>query len=276
MLAMSTFVSPQIFLVLLLAGWLNQEQQKILEYLQEENRVLKVQLGQRLGLSDEQRRRLSAKGKELGRKLLAEVATLVTPDTILRWHRELIARKGRKAHWGTIAATDLFTVEVVNPFGLVRYHLLFVIDIATRCVCIGGITSDPNGEWMKQVARNLTDMWDGFLLGKRYLIHDRDPLFTEAVCGLLRDSGVKPLRLPANNPNLNAYAERFVLSIRRECLDRFVPLSERHLRTAVTEYVVHYHTERNHQGLGNELITSLPASPTDAGPIASCAKTRPF
>ena len=85
-----------------------------------------------------------------------------------------------KAHWGAIAATDLFTVEVVNPFGLVRYHVLFVIDIATRCVCIGGITSDPNGEWMKQVARNLTDMWDGFLLGKRYLIHDRDPLFTEA------------------------------------------------------------------------------------------------
>ena len=69
----------------------------------------------------------------------------------------------------------------MNPFGLVRYHVLFVIDIATRCVCIGGITSDPNGEWMKQVARNLTDMWDGFLLGKRYLIHDRDPLFTEAV-----------------------------------------------------------------------------------------------
>ena len=174
-----------------------------------------------------------------------------------------------KAHWGAIAATDLFTVEVVNPFGLVRYHVLFVIDIATRCVCIGGITSDPNGEWMKQVARNLTDMWDGFLHGKRYLIHDRDPLFTEAVRGLLRDSGVKPLRLPANSPNLNAYAERFVLSIRRECLDRFVPLSERHLRTAVTEYVVHYHTERNHQGIGNELITPLPASANDAGPIVS-------
>ena len=93
-----------------------------------------------------------------------------------------------------------------------------------------------------------------------------DPLFTEAVRGLLRDSGVKPLRLPANSPNLNAYAERFVLSIRRECLDRFVPLSERHLRTAVTEYVVHYHTERNHQGLGNELITPLPASANDTGP----------
>ena len=86
---------------------------------------------------------------------------------------------------------------------------------------------------------------------------------------MLRDSGVKPLRLPANSPNLNAYAESFVLSIRGECLDRFVPLSERHLRTAVTEYVVHYHTERNHQGLGNELITPLPASANDAGPIVS-------
>ena len=67
----------------------------------------------------------------------------------------------------------------MNPFGLVRYHVLFVIDIATRCVCIGGITSDPNGQWMKQVARNLTDMWDGFLLGKRYLIHDRDPVLCQ-------------------------------------------------------------------------------------------------
>ncbi len=281
----------------------------------------------------------------LGREVLAQIASVATPATLLRWYRHLIAAKydgsknrspgrpptakdirelivrvarenptwgytrlrgalkslghelGRntikrvlaehgiapapergksmswstfiKAHWGAIAATDLFTVEVVNPFGLVRYHVLFVIDIATRCVCIGGITSDPNGEWMKQVARNLTDMWDGFLLGKRYLIRDRDPLFTEAVRGLLRDSGVKPLRLPAKSPNLNAYAERFVLSIRRECLDRFVPLSERHLRTAVTEYVVHYHTERNHQGLGNELITPLPASANDAGPIVS-------
>jgi len=93
MLAMNLFVSPHIFLVCLLAGWVNREQQKILEYLQEENRVLREQLGGPLHLSDEQRRRLAAKGKELGRKLLNEVATLVTPDTILRWHRQLIARK---------------------------------------------------------------------------------------------------------------------------------------------------------------------------------------
>ena len=135
-------------------------------------------------------------GHEFGRntikRLLAEHGIAPAPERgkSMSWSTFL------KAHWGAIAATDLFTVEVVNPFGLVRYHVLFVIDIATRCVCIGGITSDPNGEWMKQVARNLTDMWDGFLFGKRYLIHDRDPLFTEAVRGLLRNSGVKPLRLP--------------------------------------------------------------------------------
>ncbi len=141
-------------------------------------------------------------GHELGRntikRILADHGIAPAPERgrSMSWSTFI------KAHWGAIAATDLLTVEVVNPFGLVRYHVLFVIDIATRCVCIGGITSDPNGEWMKQVARNLTDMWDGFLLGKRYLIHDRDPLFTEAVRGLLRDSGVKPLRLPANSPNL--------------------------------------------------------------------------
>ena len=130
----------------------------------------------------------------------------------------------------------------------------------------------PNPDYVAGLANpEQLRLWlnEDFLLGKRYLIHDRDPLFTEAVRGLLRDSGVKPLRLPANSPNLNAYAERFVLSIRRECLDRFVPLSERHLRTAVTEYVVHYHTERNHQCLGNELLTPLPASANDAGPIVS-------
>ena len=295
------------FLLLVVAGWVNRQQQDVIDYLQEENRVLRAGLrGKRLRLSDDDRRRLAVKAQALGREALARLRPLPHPlrfcvgtaasiavkydgsknrspgrpptakdirELIVRVAREnptwgytrlrgalknlghelgrntikrLLAEHGiapapergrsmswstfLKAHWGAIAATDLFTVEVVNPFGLVRYHVLFVIDIATRCVCIGGITSDPNGEWMKQVARNLTDMWDGFLLGKRYLIHDRDPLFTEAVRGLLRDSGVKPLRLPANSPNLNAYAERFVLSIRRECLDRFVPLNERHLR----------------------------------------------
>jgi transposase InsO family protein len=159
-----------------------------------------------------------------------------------------------KAHWGAIAATDFFSVEVLTRKGLVRYFVLFLIDLHTRRVKIAGIVPQPNGEWMKQIARNLTDADDGFLNGARYLIHDRDPLFTEAFRELLKSSGVKTLKLPVRSPDLNAYAERFVRSIRSECLARIVPLGERHLRNAVREYTEHYHFERNHQGLDNQLI----------------------
>ena len=108
---------------------------------------------------------------------------------------------------------------------------------------------------MKQVARNLTDEVDGFLKGMRYLIHDRDPLFTNEFRDILLGAGVKSLKLPAQSPDLNAYAERFVLSIKSECLDKIVPLGELHLRRTVSEFVEHYHLERNHQGLENHLIT---------------------
>jgi transposase InsO family protein len=87
-----------------------------------------------------------------------------------------------------------------------------------------------------------------------YLILDRDPLYTAAFQDPLRDSGLKPLRLPARSPNLNALAERFVESIKSECLDRIVPLGETHLRAAVRAFMNHYHEERPHQGLGNGLI----------------------
>ncbi len=107
---------------------------------------------------------------------------------------------------------------------------------------------------MKQIARNLTAVDEGFLNGTRYLIHDRDPLFTEAFTGVLGSSGVRTVKLPARSPNLNAYAERFVRSIKSECVAQIIPLGERHLRVAVKEYAEHYHVERNHQGLENELI----------------------
>jgi transposase InsO family protein len=107
---------------------------------------------------------------------------------------------------------------------------------------------------MTQVARNLTDPDDGFLRGVQSVILDRDPLYTAAFRRLLRDSGVKPLVLPAWSPNLNAFAERFVESAKSECLERMVLLGEGHLRAAVREFVHHYHEERPHQGLGNELI----------------------
>jgi transposase InsO family protein len=115
---------------------------------------------------------------------------------------------------------------------------------------------------MDQIARNLLDFEDGFLLVKRYLLLDRDPLYTEAFRAALEHGGVKVIRLPPRSPDLNAFAERFVLSIRSECLDRIVPLGERHLRRAISEFVDHYHGERNHQGLENRLplSTSEPAN----------------
>ena len=159
-----------------------------------------------------------------------------------------------KAHWGAITATDFFTVEVMTRSGLIRYFVLFVIDLKTRRVEIAGLAPQPDGEWMSQVARNLTDVDDGFLKGARYLIHDRDPLFTRAFRGVLKYSGVRTVKLPPRSPNLNAYAERFVRSIKSECLAQIIPLGERHLRQAVTEFTEHYHVERSHQGLDNRLI----------------------
>ena len=120
---------------------------------------------------------------------------------------------------------------------------------------------------MMQIARNLSDADEGFLNGSRYLIHDRDPLFTEAFRRVLGSSGVKTVKLPARSPDLNAYAERFVLSIKSECLAQIIPLGERHLRTAVKEYTEHYHVERNHQGLNNELIEKPDDEPNMEGAV---------
>jgi putative transposase len=107
---------------------------------------------------------------------------------------------------------------------------------------------------MSQIGRNLTDAFDGILRGKRYLIHDRDPLFTDEFLTMLAGAGVKSVKLPARSPNLNAYAERFVRSIQEGCLERMIFFGESSLRKGIQEFVLHYHRERNHQGLGNRLI----------------------
>jgi transposase InsO family protein len=157
------------------------------------------------------------------------------------------------AHWDSLGAADFFTVEVLTIRGLVRYVVFFVMKLKTRAVTIAGITREPDEICMMQVGRNLTAA-DGFLRGIQHVILDRDPRYTGAFRRLLRDSGVSPLVLPAWSPNLNAFAERFVESAKHECLDRMVLLCEAHLRTAVREFVHHYHEERPHQGLDNELI----------------------
>jgi putative transposase len=324
-------LNPFQFLVIALAGWMNQRQQNVIEYLREENRVLREQLGdRRLRFNDDQRRRLAVRGKGLGRKLLMEIATLVTPATLLAWHRKLIAQKydgsarrkpGRpvtkkdvaalvvrmaqenrdwgyrriqgalanlghecarstiadilrrhgiepapernrkttwteflKRHWALIVSADFFTTEVWTTKGLTRYLVLFFIDLSTRKVEIAGIASRANGLWMSQVGRHVTDAVDGILNGKRFLIHDRDPLFTAEFQDLLMSVGIKCVKLPPQSPNLNAHAERFVRSIKESCLDRLILFGEHTLRRAIREFVTHYHQERNHQGLGNQLI----------------------
>ena len=320
------------FFILLTAGWINRDQQKIIDYLIEEIRVYQEFCkGHRLRFTDKQRRRLGVKAKALGRKTLEQFAGIVTPDTLLRWFRTLVARKydgsakrgpGRPrkrdriadlvvkiadenqswgytrirdalrnlgitvdrntvkrilddhgiepaperkrtgtpwktflaAHCEVLAAIDFFNVEVLTFAGIIRYYVLFAIRLETREVQIVGITDQPCEIWMKQMARNLTDPFDGFLRETRYLIMDRDPLFTACFRQMLKDSGTKPIRLPARSPNLNAFAERFVLSIKSECLNKIISLGEKHLRLAIKEYMEHYHGERNHQGLGSRII----------------------
>src|SRR5215471_16114268 len=107
---------------------------------------------------------------------------------------------------------------------------------------------------MSQVARNLSDAEEGFLNGKRYLIHDRDPLFTAEFSQIVKSAGVQSVKLPPRSPNLNAHAEHFVRTIKESCLERMILFGEGSLRKAVHEFVEHYHRERNHQGLDNQLI----------------------
>ena len=202
------------FLVLTFAGWVNRHQDDLIDYLREENRVLREHLGPRpLRLTDAQRRRLAVRGQKLGRRVLMQVAGIVTPDTILRWYRRLIAQtydgsarrgRGRPMTRREVAAL-VVRMAVENPqWGYTRIR----------------------GAWMKEMARNLTDPVDGCLRSARYLIHDRDPLYTRVFGEILEGGGVQSIRLPPKSPNLNAYAERFVRSIKAECLSRVVPLGE--------------------------------------------------
>jgi len=297
----------------------------------EENRVLREQIGsRRLRFTEDQRRRLAGKAKRLGRKLLHEIATIVTPETLLAWHRRLIAKKydgsanrgpgrprttdeitalvtrlaeenrgwgyrriqgalsnlghmlafksignilkrhgiepaperSRKTtwrefltrHWDQIVASDFFTIEVWTAKGLQRYLVLFFMELCTRRVEIAGVATNANGLWMTQIARNLTDEVDGFFKGKRYLIHDRDPLYTQEFVAMLKDVGIESVKLPPRSPNLNAYAERFVRSIKEECLEQMIVFGEDSLRNSIHSFVEHYHLERNHQGLENRVI----------------------
>ena len=192
-------------------------------------------------------------------KTLKDHGIAPSPDRPTSWRTFL------KAHSGVIAAADFFTTEVWTARGLVTYYTLFVIDLATRAVCIAGTTTNPDASFMAQVARNLTDCVDGFLRGKRFLILDRDRKFTAQFKSTLRDAGVRPVITCYQAPNMNAYAERFVRSIKSECLDRMIFVGEGSLLRALREYRLHYHSERPHQGIGNAPISGEVQSPR--GPV---------
>ena len=335
-----TDVSVLRLLLLIVTGWLERREREALAYLIEENRVLRRQLGgRRLRVTDDDRRRLAIRAQKLGRTALREVATIVTPDTLLRWHRQLVARKwtysrkqtgrcsalpdirqlvvrmaeehptwgytriqgalknlghhvGRstiarilkarglppvpkrptswqtflRAHWGAIVGADFFTTEVWTWRGLVTFYPVFIIDLATRRVQVLGITPHPDERFMRQVVRTLS-MADADQC--RVLICDRDAKWSAAVRERLEDAGIRVVQPPYQAPNANAYAERFVRSMKEECLDRIVPLGEGLFRRAVTEFIAHDHRERNHQGLENALIDVAPTENRGRGPSAT-------
>src|SRR6516165_10109639 len=141
------------------------------------------------------------------------------------------------------------------------------MELSTRRVEIGGVASKANGLWMAQIARNLTDEVDGFFRGKRYLIHDRDPLYSQEFLMMLADVGVESVKLPPRSPNLNAYAERFVRTIQEGCLDQMILFGEGSLQNSLRQFLDHYHRERNHQSLGNRLIIPMKATVNTEGRI---------
>jgi transposase InsO family protein len=157
-------------------------------------------------------------------------------------------------HWESLAATDFFTVEGATWHGLVMYYVLVMMELAMRRVHVAGVTPHPTDAFMQQCARQLTDPFEGFLLGKRYLIHDRDAKYPQAFDHLLRDSGVEPIVLPPRSPHFNAHGERFVCSLQEEALEQMVMLGERSLHRVISQSLAHYHAERNHQGLANRLM----------------------
>jgi transposase InsO family protein len=276
------------------------------EYLVTENRILRHQMKERVRLSNGERTTLAEIGKKLGKQALAEVATIVQPDTILAWHRRLVAKKcdgsqqrkaaGRPAiaqelealvvlmaqenrSWGydrivgvlkhlgytisdqtvgnilkrhgilpaperkktttwkefirthmeVLVATDFFTTEIWTKAGLVTYYVLFFIHLASRKVYVAGVTPHPDERWMVQVARNVTMEEWGILAPGQYLIHDRDTKFCAAFHHLIDEAGVERVVLPPRSPNLNAYAERWVRSIKEEALSRLILCGERAL-----------------------------------------------
>jgi hypothetical protein len=175
-----------------------------------------------------------------------------------------------RAHLDVLAGTDFFTVEVVTLKGLITYYVLFFIHLNSRQVCLAGMTPHPNEEWMKQMARNVTlETW-GFLENCKYLLHDRDDKFCPSFDEIIDSGSVTAIRLPARSPNLNSFSERWVKSVKEECLSKLILFGEASLKRALQAYVVHYHQERNHQGKDNKLLFPSSTQPNEGQGAVRC------
>jgi putative transposase len=173
-----------------------------------------------------------------------------------------------RTHMDVLVATDFFTTEVWTVYGLVTYYVLFFIHLATRKVHVAGLTPYPDQHWMVQIARNVTMVEWGFLLPGQHLILDRDGKFCAAFQQTMEVAGVELVVLPARSPNLNAYAERWVRSVKDEALSRLMLFGEGALRHVLKEYLDHYHHERPHQGKDNVLLLPVPTHRSQGeGPI---------
>jgi len=160
-----------------------------------------------------------------------------------------------------MASIDFTTVEVWTKGGLTTFYLLFVMELKTRRVHFARCTTNPNEAWMKTIALELTKHEDGFLNDKKYLIMDRDATFSESFREFLSNQSMRSVRLPPRSPNLNAHLEHFFGSLKSECIHKLTLFGETATHRAVRAFVTHYHTERNHQGLNNELIVPMKHPP---------------
>jgi len=165
-------------------------------------------------------------------------------------------REFLKAQATTMLACDFFTVDTVL---LRRLYVLFFIELDTRKGFVTGVTAHPTGAWVVQQARNLSYELAQRTQPVRFLIRDRDAKFTTSFDEVARSEGIRTIRTPIRAPRANAYAERFVGTVRRECLDRILILGRRNLEAVVHEYVEHYNSHRPHRSLGQ-----LPPQPKTA------------
>ena len=154
--------------------------------------------------------------------------------------------------------TDFFTIETggLLPFTKARTHYVyFIMDMATRAVKIINMTEHPTQKWTVQQIRNHGMEDSNLFEGKKYLIHDNGPQFKKKFKKILQSEDITTKAIMPYTPNMNAYAERFVRTIREECLNKFVFFNKAQLRRALLQFEEHYNTERPHQGIGDETIT---------------------